>query len=65
MDDVFFNILALKMSLEKYNLRIDSAGNGMEAINMVRNYNSEFCCQNYKLILMDLEMPIMNGIVAT
>ena len=32
------------MSLEKYNLRIDSAGNGMEAINMVRNYNSEFCC---------------------
>lgn len=44
MDDVFFNILALKMSLEKYNLRIDSAGNGMEAINMVRNYNSEFCC---------------------
>ncbi|KAM3133947.1 hypothetical protein pb186bvf_013913 [Paramecium bursaria] len=65
VDDVFFNILALKMSLEKYNLRIDSAGNGMEAINMVRNYNSEFCCQNYKLILMDLEMPIMNGIVAT
>ena len=44
--------------LEKTNLSIEIAHNGLEATQMVQE-------NNYKLILMDIQMPIMDGYEAT
>ena len=42
--------------LKKYECNIDIAENGEEAVKLIRDQNKK-----YDLILMDLEMPIMNG----
>ncbi|MCK5295138.1 MAG: response regulator, partial [Arcobacteraceae bacterium] len=44
--------------LENSGINIDTANNGKEAVDM-------FSKNNYELILMDLQMPIMGGIEAT
>jgi len=44
--------------LEGSNIKIDIANNGKEAIDKYQK-------QNYALILMDIDMPIMNGYEAT
>jgi CheY-like chemotaxis protein len=44
--------------LEGSNIKIDIANNGKEAIDKYHQ-------QNYALILMDIDMPIMNGYEAT
>ncbi len=65
-DDEIFNIMALKQAVKKYNFKIDTAENGMVAVEKVKKYKRcDDCtkeCINYKIILMDLEMPIMNGL---
>ena len=45
--------------LQHTNLQIDTANNGEEAVEMFEKY------QNYDLILMDLQMPKMDGFEAT
>lgn len=55
-DDV--NLVSLKILLEKSGYNIGIARNGMEALQEITN-------NNYDAILMDIQMPIMNGIEAT
>ncbi|MEO0075202.1 MAG: response regulator [candidate division WOR-3 bacterium] len=49
----------IKKMLEKYNLNIDIANNGKELLSMLEHG------PHYDLILMDIQMPIMDGYRAT
>lgn len=43
--------------LNEYGFMVDTAENGAEAVEKVKN--SKPC--NYDLVLMDVQMPVMNG----
>lgn len=62
-DDNAFNLYSLRKQLESFNFRIESANDGDEAIKMVEEMFEEKknCCQMYKIIFMDIEMPGKNG----
>ncbi|HEY9682154.1 MAG TPA: response regulator [Oculatellaceae cyanobacterium] len=47
----------LILQLDKLGIRADSAANGIEALRRVHNFD-------YDLILMDIQMPDMNGLEA-
>ncbi|CAD8126361.1 unnamed protein product [Paramecium sonneborni] len=64
VDDIPFNQIALKMILKKYQIEVDSAFDGFQAIEKVKQKMSQHC-PNYKLILMDIEMPGMDGFQAS
>ena len=55
-DQTIRNIL--QMMLQRSNYEIDIAGNGQEAVEMWER-------GNYELILMDVQMPLLNGFEAT
>lgn len=64
VDDEVINALSTKMVLEKTkNYYVDTAINGLDAVEKYTT-NSK---QNipYSTILMDIKMPVMNGITAT
>jgi len=54
VDDIPVNIILLKTMLTRTNVRILTATNGQEALDIVRSSKPE-------LILLDIQMPIMNG----
>lgn len=56
-DDNNINIMVCKQILKKLKCTTFEAYNGLEAVNAVKN-------NDYDLILMDLNMPIMNGNIA-
>ena len=56
-DNIVNQKIALRM-IEKAGLRADSVANGQEAVDALKNVP-------YDVILMDMQMPIMNGIEAT
>jgi len=58
VEDNKTNQMLLSMILEEYNIDFNMANNGQEALDM-------FIDNSYDLILMDENMPIMNGIEAT
>ena len=58
VDDIFANRLLLSEILEDIGCEYVLAKNGKEAIDILSN-------DNYDLILMDIEMPVMNGLEAT
>lgn len=58
VDDEEFNRLLIKSILKKYKLTIVEACNGDEAIQQVK-------LNNIDLIIMDIRMPVKNGIEAT
>lgn len=58
VDDMAFNRIVIEKMLKKWKLKLDFAENGMEAIEKIK-------AKNYDLVLMDIHMPIMNGIEAT
>lgn len=62
MDDSAFNLKAQDMLLEKVNIACETAISGAVAIEKVRSRkeNGQF----YKIVLMDIEMPEMNGFQA-
>ena len=48
------------------NIKVDKAMNGMEAVEMYRINISKKCCNTrYKVILMDINMPLINGFDTT
>ncbi|MBS3954753.1 MAG: response regulator [Methylomicrobium sp.] len=58
VDDDFINQELLKYLLMEAGLQCDTANDGEEAVGMVKD-------TDYDLILMDIQMPIMDGIAAT
>ncbi|MBD0402331.1 response regulator [Flammeovirga sp. EKP202] len=58
VEDNPFNILLLRGILEQWDLEIDEAENGKIAVDLVK-------VNNYDLILMDIQMPEMDGVEAT
>ena len=58
VDDVVVNRLVAKSMLEELGFNVITAENGQEAVDIV-------CTQSFKLILMDCQMPVMDGFDAT
>ncbi|CAD8188206.1 unnamed protein product [Paramecium octaurelia] len=58
VDDEFVNIYALTTMFSRLNIKCDQAHNGKEGLDKFKQHY-------YQVILMDIEMPIMNGIQAT
>ena len=57
VEDVEFNIMVAQRMLKNWNAEVDLAENGSIAVEKVRQ-------ENYDLILMDIQMPIMDGLTA-
>ena len=58
VEDIPYNQMIAKLMLSKLGYQIDIANNGLEALEMIKN-------QFYDLILMDVQMPEMDGLTAT
>ena len=66
VDDNPFNLLMLEGMLAGVGIKIDKAENGKEGLDMfIDDFQKQCCSIRYKLILMDLEMPILDGYQAT
>ena len=57
-EDNMLNIMVIKQFLEKWNTKYDIVVNGEEAVDSIKE-------GQYDLILMDLQMPVMDGYEAT
>lgn len=57
-EDTEVNVLIAKKMLTSWNAKVDVACNGEEAINLYEK-------NQYDIILMDLHMPVMDGLTAT
>jgi CheY-like chemotaxis protein len=58
VEDVEYNVMIAQKMLTSWNARVDVAENGVEAITLARQ-------THYDIILMDLQMPVMDGYSAT
>lgn len=58
VDDNYTNRLLLAEVLRNFKIDFDEAQNGREAIEVFEN-------EHYDMILMDIEMPVMNGLETT
>lgn len=72
VDDNLFNIEVCRRLLSKKNIASDMASNGLEAVLLVQKVlemdgKKKFCqvCKFYKVIFMDIDMPMKDGIEAT
>jgi len=57
-EDNFINQKLIKQILIKYGIEVELANNGLEAFEKIKN-------RKYNLVLMDIQMPVMDGIEAT
>jgi CheY-like chemotaxis protein len=57
-EDIPLNQLLMKTVLEDFGFECDIAGNGKIAVEKMQD-------KTYDIILMDLQMPVMNGFEAT
>ena len=64
VDDNFYNLTAILNVMNRFNLTADTASDGDEAVELVRN-RIENSKSTYKLIMMDYTMPNCNGGEAT
>ena len=65
VDDEEFNVMASQRMLQKLGYESDAAYNGEECINLINEkikLNCKCKCSYYKLIFLDIVMPIMDGI---
>lgn len=60
VEDNALNLVVAKSLLEQAGVTLDSASNGLEAIQLLQAGKT-----HYDLILMDVQMPIMDGFAAT
>ena len=58
VEDNLINVMVAKQILEKVNLKVDVAYNGLEAVNMVEK-------KPFDVVLMDIQMPVMDGYTAS
>jgi CheY-like chemotaxis protein len=58
VDDSFENRELMRLLLSRYPLVLDEASNGREAVELFEQ-------NEYALILMDIQMPVMDGYTAT
>jgi CheY-like chemotaxis protein len=58
VDDIFTNRLLLSEILKDLNYGITQASNGREAVELIAK-------NDFDLVLMDIEMPVMNGLETT
>jgi PAS domain S-box-containing protein len=58
VEDNQVNVMVAQKFLQKWNIQADVAENGAEAVKKVQQ-------QTYDIILMDLQMPVMDGMEAT
>jgi signal transduction histidine kinase/BarA-like signal transduction histidine kinase len=58
VEDNLINIMVAKQILEKVNLTVSIANEGLTAVNMVKE-------KEYDVVLMDIQMPIMDGYTAS
>ncbi len=58
VEDNLINVMVAKQILEKVGLKVDVAHNGLIAVNMTKE-------KNYDAILMDIQMPVMDGYKAS
>jgi CheY-like chemotaxis protein len=64
VDDQIINRLILNEFGKKFKIKSDEAENGKIAVQKYQNTLKKRWCKGYKLILMDINMPVMNGIKA-
>jgi CheY-like chemotaxis protein/HPt (histidine-containing phosphotransfer) domain-containing protein len=60
VEDNAFNQQVAKGMLEHNGAKVDVAEDGQQAVQMLRQH-----AQNYDLVLMDVQMPVMDGFAAT
>lgn len=67
VDDNMFNLIPLELILkEMFQIQVDKAFDGKEAVDKFSiNLNKKCCNVYYRLIFMDISMPIMDGYEAT
>jgi CheY-like chemotaxis protein len=66
VDDEQFNINTLKFVLKNFKIAADFCYNGQEALEKITNSFQKSCCNiQYKLVFMDVMMPVMDGIEAS
>lgn len=58
VDDLEYNLMILQKIVKDWKVQLDFASNGEEAVAMIE-------ANNYDLVLMDLQMPVMDGRKAT
>jgi len=58
VDDMHVNLLLITSLLNKVGCRVDSASDGKEAVEMLKEFD-------YHIVFMDCQMPIMDGFEAT
>ncbi len=59
VEDNMINQRLIKILLQEYNIDVQTASNGVEAVDLYKNENG------FDIVFMDIDMPQMNGIVAT
>ncbi len=70
VDDNYFNLIPLELILrETFGLKTDKAQNGQDAVMKFAKHNIQEkpcgCGVRYRLVLMDLNMPVMDGYEAS
>lgn len=67
-DDDGFDAMALKSIVSSYEIGADIVYNGVDCLKLVNDKKDNKCgdrCEGYRLILMDCNMPMMNGLECT
>jgi CheY-like chemotaxis protein len=65
VEDIALNQLLMKTLLDDFGFEQDIAGNGKIAIEKLTQKNADGTIKSYDIILMDLQMPEMNGFDTT
>ena len=60
-DDNAMTQFTLKVQLQRLGTDVDIANHGEEAVQLVRESAARACCGPYRLVLLDISMPVMDG----
>jgi len=61
VDDIVMNRFALRKLLKSH-FRSLEASNGEEFVSVLMELGKKRCCKGFRVIFMDLEMPVMDGL---